>query len=246
LFQKELGNAKSPLYWFSGIFMMGLMIWLTVFVSIENIRPMITSSPETASFMAKILPQTYALIQPLWVFLMTWMFLSTEVFITEKIDGRLEMLLTTPLKLIEIWKSKRRALLTLILPVVLLMNLLIFYLQNKLWVTQLGISAEIRPATLILAILAAPLLAYSLGSLLGLLSFLVSNPAALQSITYFIVFAIGFGGNYLISDLMEHTSTDLVTWPLVGAYFGIALIVGVITLFLSHKLDKDYVISHMA
>jgi ABC-type transport system involved in multi-copper enzyme maturation permease subunit len=174
------------------------------------------------------------------------MFLSTEVFIAEKTDGRLEMLLTTPLKLKEIWGSKRRALFTLIYPIVLILNVLIFYLQNKIWLTQMGISAGIQPATLTLAILAAPLLAYSLGSLIGLLSFLVSDPAALQSITFLIVFAVGFGENYLISDLMKNANADLITWQLVGAYFGIALIAGVVTWFLSRKLDKDYVISHMA
>jgi len=244
LYQKELGNAKSPVYWFSGVLMMGLMIWLSVFVPIENIKLMLISSPETASFMAKIWPQTYALIQPLWVFLLVWMFLSTEVFIAEKTDGRLEMLLTTPLKLKEIWVSKRRALFTLIYPIVLILNVFIFYLQNKIWLMQMGISTGIQPATLTLAILAAPLLAYSLGSLMGLLSFLVSNPAALQSITFLIVFAVGFGGNYLMSNLIKNASANLITWTLVGAYFGIALIVGIITLFLSRKLDKDYVISH--
>lgn len=119
-------------------------------------------------------------------------------------------------------------------------------MQNKIWVTQLGISAEIQTATLILAILAAPILAYSFGSLIGLFSFLVSNPAVLQTITFLIVFAIGFGGNYLISDLAKNSSADLVTWPLVGAYFGIAVIVWIVTRALSRKLDKDYVISHMA
>lgn len=244
LYQKELRNAKSPAYWFNDILMMALMIWINVFAPIESIKPMMSSSPEMANLMAKIWTQTYALIQPLWVFLLIWMFLSTEVFVTEKTDGRLEMLLTTPLKLKEIWRSKRRALLALIYPVVLVLNALIFYLQNKIWVTQMGISAAIQPATLILAIFAAPLLAYSFGSLIGLLSFLVSNPAALQTITFLIVFAIGFGGNYLISDLVKHSSTDLVTWPLVGAYFGIAIIVWIITRVLSRKLDKDYVISH--
>lgn len=110
----------------------------------------------------------------------------------------------------------------------------------------MGISAEIQPATLILAILIAPLLAYSFGSLIGLLSFLVSNPAVLQSITFLIVFAVGFGGNYLISDIMKNASADLVTWPLVGAYFGIAVIVWIVTRVLSRKLDKNYVISHIA
>lgn len=246
LFQKELGNAKSPAYWFSGIFMLGLMTWMFVFAPIENIKSLVISSPEMAKFMDKIWQQTYALIQPIWVFLFNWMILSTEVFISEKTDGRLETLLTTPLKLKEVWRSKRRALLTLIFPVVLVINVLIFYLQNKIWVTQMGISAANQPATLTLAFLAAPLLAYSFGSLIGLLSFLVSNPAVLQSITFFIVFAIGFGGNYLISDLVEHSSTDLVTWPVVGAYFSAAVIVWIVTWFLSRKLDKDYVISHMA
>jgi len=246
LFQKELGNAKSSLYWFSGIFVMGLMIWLNVFAPIENIKSLVISSPEMARFMAKIWQQTFALIQPLWVFLLIWMFLSTEVFISEKTDGRLEMLLTTPLKLKEIWGSKRRALLTLIFPIVLVLNALIFYLQNKIWVTQMGISTAIQPATLTLAFVAAPLLSYSLGSLMGLLSFLVSKPAVLQTITFFIVFATNFGGTYLISDLMEHTSTDLVTWPLVGVYFSVAVIVWIVTWFLSRKLDKDYVISRTA
>lgn len=246
LFQKELGNAKSPAYWFNDILMMGLMIWINVFAPIENIKSLVISSPEMAKFMAKIWQQSYAFIQPLWVFLLIWMFLSTEVFIAEKTDGRLEMLLTTPLKLKEIWRSKRRALLTLIFPVVLVLNALIFYLQNKIWLTQLGISAAIQPATLTLAFLAVPLLAYSFGSLTGLLSFLVSNPAVLQTITFFIVFAIGFGGNYLLSDLVKYSSTDLVTWPVVGAYFSAAVIVLIVTWFLSRKLDKDYVISHMA
>jgi len=246
LYQKELGNAKSPAYWFNDILMVALMIWVNVFAPIENIKSLVTSSPEMAKFMAKIWQQTFALIQPLWVFLLIWMFLSTEVFISEKTDGRLEMLLTTPLKLKEIWGSKRRALLTLIFPVVLVLNALIFYLQNKIWITQMGISAEIQPATLILAFLAAPILAYSIGSLIGLFSFLVSNPAVLQSITILIVFAVGFGGNYLISDLAKNASADLVTWPLVGAYFGIAVIVWIVTRVLSRKLDKDYVISHIA
>jgi ABC-type Na+ efflux pump permease subunit len=68
-----------------------------VFVPIENIQTLVSTSPEVAAYMTKIGHKSFALIQPLWVFLLIWMFLSSEVFVNEKIDGRLEMLLTTPL-----------------------------------------------------------------------------------------------------------------------------------------------------
>lgn len=246
LFLKELGNAKSAAYWLSCIFITGTMIWTNVFVPIENIQTLVSTSPEVAAYMTRIWSQEFALIQPLWVFLLIWMFLSSEVFVNEKIDGRLEMLLTTPLKLKEIWNSKRKALLSLILPVTLLLNALVFLLQNKIWIMKLGISPVIQPVTLTLAFLIAPFLAYCLGSLLGLLSFLVSNPAVLQSVNFIIVFAIGFAGNYLISSLVSESGTDLLSWRLVGFYAGIALVVCISTQVLSKKLDKDYVISHIS
>ena len=246
LFLKELTNAKSAAYWLNCIFLTGTTIWINVFAPIESIQPLVSTAPEVAVYMANISSQVYALIQPLWVFLLIWMFLSSEVFITEKTDGRLEMLLTTPLKLKEIWNSKRKALLILILPATILLNALVFLLQKTVWVTQLGISPAIQPATLTLAFLIAPVLAYCVGSLMGLISFLVSNPVVLQSVNFVIVFTLGFAGNYFVSSLVRESGTDLVSWRLVGLYAGIALAVWIATCFLSKKLDKDYVISHIS
>ncbi|MEA4931737.1 MAG: hypothetical protein VB026_09195 [Anaerolineaceae bacterium] len=246
LFLKELTIARSAGYWLNCILLPVLMVWTTVFLPIDTIQPLVSTAPEVAVFMTKITSQVFALIQPLWVFLLIWMFLSSEVFINEKIDGRLEMLLTTPLKLKEIWNSKRKALLALILPVTLLMTSVVFFLQRIIWEAELGINPAIQPATLTLAFLIAPMLAYCVGSLLGLVSFLVSNPAVLQSVNFAVVFLLGFGGNYFVSNLVNDSGKDLVSWPVVGIYAGIALAVWMLTWFLSKKLDKDYVISHMS
>lgn len=245
LFLKELTIARSAGYWLNCILLPGLMIWTNVFLPIDSIKPLVSTVPEVAAYMTRITSQVYALIQPLWMFLLIWMFLSSEVFINEKLDGRLEMLLTTPLKLNEIWNSKRKALLTLILPVTLFMTAAVFFLQKTIWETELGINPAIQTATLTLAFLIAPILAYCVGSLLGLLSFLVSNPAVLQSVNFAVVFLLGFGGNYFVSKLVKKSGGDLVSWSLVGIYAGITLVVWLLTWFLSKKLDKDYVISRV-
>ena len=68
----------------------------------------------------------------------------------------------------------------------------------------------------------------------------------LQSVNFAVVFLLGFGGNYFVSNLVNDSGKDLVSWPVVGIYAGIALAVWMLTWFLSKKLDKDYVISHMS
>jgi len=246
LFLKELSNAKSAAYWLNGIFLTGTTIWVNVFAPIENINSLVSIAPEVAIYMAKISSQVYALIQPLWVFLLIWMFLSSEVFINEKRDGRLEMLLTTPLKLKEIWNSKRNALLILIYPITLLLNTLVFLLQKSVWETQLGINPNIQLSTITLAFLIAPIMGYCIGSLMGLLSFLVSNPVVLQTVNFVIVFVLGFVGNYYVSGLVKDSGKDLMSWRLIGSYTGVAVAIWLLTFFLSKKLDKDYVVSHFS
>lgn len=244
LFIKELANAKSAAYWLNCIFLTGATVWVNVFALIESIQPLVSTAPEVADYMADISSQVYALIQPLWVFLLIWMFLSAEVFISEKTDGRLEMLLTTPLKLKGIWNSKRKALLILILPFTFFLNVLVFLLKNRFWPLKLGINPVVSPPTIVLAFLVAPLTGYCLGSFTSVVSFLVSNPMTVQSVNFVIVFALGFAGNYFVSSLIKETGTNLVSWRLVAFYTVTAIAIWAFTFFLSRKLDKDYVISH--
>ena len=248
LFRKELGNAKQPTYWASALLMGVLMIWLYVFMPLETIQTTAQTSQELAINLANNYPQTFALLQPIWLFLLMWYFLSTEVFAREKTDGRLEMLITSPLYLREIWAAKCQALFVLIYSYTLLVSGLVLGLQTQLWPARLGISPIIGAATWATALVIGPLLAYGIGALLGLLTFIVSNTNTFQSISFFLTFAIGFGGNYLISALLEqatNTLSALITWPVAGGYLLITLLVWGIVRLLVRRLDKDHIVSHL-
>lgn len=95
-----------------------------------------------------------------------------------------------------------------------------------------------------MSFLVAPVFAYSVSFLIGLLSFLFSNLAVLQTINFVFVFCLGFGGNYLISKLAKQNSLDLLSWQMLAIYAGIACAIWIICHFFSKKPDKNYEISH--
>lgn len=249
LFRKELGIARRPTYWASCLLMGALMIWIYVHTPIETIKTIAQTSPQIADYLATSWPQMFALLQPLWLFLLTWLLLSSEVFTMEKTDGRLEMLLTTPLHLREIWVAKCLALLVLVYPYVLLVSCLVFGLQSYVWPVQLGLDFHISTVTLSMAVCVGPLLAFGLAALLGLLALMVSNANVLQSISFFVTFAVGFGGNYALSALQKQAMSnlsELISWPVVNVYLAIALMLWVLILLLLRRLDKDHVVRYMA
>ena len=248
LFRKELGIAKQPTYWASCLFMGGLMVWLYVYTPVETIKTTAQASPQIAAYLANSYPQMFALLQPCWLFLLTWSFLAAEVFAREKMDGRLEMLMTSPLYLREIWIAKCLALFVLVYPYVLLVSGLVFGLQAQVWPSQLGISPDINIATQLTALVVGPLLAFGVSALLGLLTFIVTNVNTFQSISFFLTFAIGFGGNYALSALQENAMNNLsalIVWPVVGIYLLIGLVVWAIVGLLLRGLDKDRVVTHL-
>jgi len=178
LLRKELGMARQPIFWLSCLFVGGLMVWIYVFSPIESIQTIIQASPQLAGYMANSYTQMFALLQPAWLFLLTWMFLATEAFTLEKNDGRLEMLLTTPLRLHEVWAGKCLALGMLIYPYVILVSALVFGLQNALWPSRLGVSPVINAPVMLISFLIGPMLAFGVGALLG--SARLAEPAGQQ------------------------------------------------------------------
>ncbi|HOJ01794.1 MAG TPA: hypothetical protein PLL88_09270, partial [Anaerolineaceae bacterium] len=85
--------------------------------------------------------------------------------------------------------------------------------------------------------------------LLGLLALMVSNANVLQSISFFVTFAVGFGGNYALSALQKQAMSnlsELISWPVVNVYLAIALMLWVLILLLLRRLDKDHVVRYMA
>ena len=249
LLRKELGMARQPIFWLSCLFMGGLMVWIYVFSPIESIQTITQASPQLAGYMAASYTQMFAILQPAWLFLLTWMFLATEVFTLEKNDGRLEMLLTTPLRLREVWAGKCLALGMLIYPYALLVTVLVFDLQNTLWSSRLGVSPGISTPTLLIALIIGPLLAFGVGSLLGLLSLRVNNANTIQSLSFIITFAVGFGGNYALIALQRqamNSMIDLITWPVLGIYLILAVGLWLVVYLLLRGLTKDHVVQKMA
>lgn len=248
LFYKELEIAKQPTYWASCLIMGGFIVWMYVYTPVESIQTIAQTSPEIAAYLANSYPQMFALLQPSWLFLLMWHFLSAEVFTREKVDGRLEMLMTSPLYLREIWIAKCLALFVLIYPYIILVNGLVFGLQAQIWPAQLGISPDISVSTLITGVVVGPLLAFGISALLGLLVFIVTNVNMFQSISFFLIFAVGFGGNYALFALQEkamESLSSLITWPVFGVYLLIALLVWGIVGLLRRRLDKDRVVRHL-
>jgi len=249
LFRKELGIARRPTYWASCLFMGGLVVGIYVFSPIESIQTIIQASPQIASYMATSYAQMFALLQPAWLFLLMWMFLATESFTLEKNDGRLEMLLTTPLRLREVWAGKCLALLVLIYPYVLLVNGLVFGLQNAIWPTRLGVAPGINSLVLLISFFVGPLFAFGVGALLGLLTLRVNNANTIQSLSFIITFAVGFGGNYGLIALQEQAMnnlSDLITWPVFWVYLALALALWLVVWLLLRGLNKDHVVQKMA
>ncbi|MBG0787089.1 MAG: ABC-2 transporter permease [Anaerolineaceae bacterium] len=249
LFRKELGNAMRPTYWASCLFMGGLMVWIYVFSPIESIQTMTQASPQIASYMATSYAQMFAILQPAWLFLLTWMYLATEAFTLEKNDGRLEMLLTTPLRLHEVLAGKCLALLVLIYPYVLLVTGLVFGLQDAIWPTRLGVAPGINSQVLLISLFAGPLLAFGVGALLGLLTLRVNNANTIQSLSFIVTFAVGFGGSYGLIALQKQAMnnlSDLITWPVIGVYLALALALWLVVWLLLRGLNKDHVVQKMA
>jgi ABC-type Na+ efflux pump permease subunit len=227
----------------------GLVVGIYVFSPIESIQTMIQASPQIASYMATSYTQMFAILQPAWLFLLMWMFLATESFTLEKNDGRLEMLLTTPLRLREVWAGKCLALLVLIYPYVLLVNGLVFGLQNAIWPTRLGVAPGIDSLVLLISFFVGPLFAFGVGALLGLLTLRVNNANTIQSLSFIIIFAFGFGGNYGLIALQEQAMnnlSDLITWPVFWVYLALALALWLVVWLLLRGLNKDHVVQKMA
>jgi ABC-type Na+ efflux pump permease subunit len=249
LIRKELGVVRQPVFWLSCLLMGGLMVWLYVFSPIESIQAIFQDSPQLASYMAASYAQMFAILQPAWLFLLTWMFLATEAFTLEKNDGRLEMLLTTPLRLREVWAGKCLALGMLIYPYVLLVSALVFGLQTALWPDRLGVNPGVNAPALIISFVIGPMLAFGVGALLGLLTLRVNNANTIQSISFIITFAAGFGGNYLLVALQRQAMkqlVDLTTWPVLGVYLALAVALWLVIWMLLRGLNKDHVVQKMA
>jgi len=249
LLRKELGMARQPIFWLSCLFMGGLMVWIYVFSPIESIQTITQASPQLAGYMAASYTQMFAILQPAWLFLLTWMFLATEVFTLEKNDGRLEMLLTTPLRLREVWAGKCLGLGMLIYPYVILVSALVFGLQNALWPSRLGVSPVINAPVMLISFLIGPMLAFGVGALLGLLTLRVNNANTIQSLSFIITFAVGFGGNYALIALQRqamNSMIDLITWPVLGIYLILAVGLWLVVYLLLRGLTKDHVVQKMA
>lgn len=225
------------------------MVWIYVFSPIESIQTMTQTSPQIASYLATSYVQMFAILQPAWLFLLTWMYLATEAFTLEKTDGRLEMLLTTPLRLREVWAGKCLALLVLIYPYVLLVTGLVFGLQNAIWHTRLGVAPTINSPVLLISLFTGPLVAFGVGAMLGLLTLRVNNANTIQSLSFFVTFVAGFGGSYGLTALQKQAMNNLseiITWPVVGVYHVLALALWLVVWLLLRGLNKDHVVQKMA
>lgn len=249
LFRKELSNARSPTYWANCLFLGGLVVGIFVFSPIESIQTMIQASPQIASYMATSYSQMFAILQPAWLFLLMWMYLATDAFTLEKTDGRLEMLLTTPLRLREVWAGKCLALLVLIYPYVLLVTGLVFSLQNAIWPTRLGIAPGITFPVLLISLFVGPLMASGVGALLGLLTLRVNNANTIQSLSFILTFVVGIGGTYGLSALQKQAMnnlSDLITLPVIWVYLALTLALWLVVWLLLRGLNKDHVVQKMA
>ncbi len=85
--------------------------------------------------------------------------------------------------------------------------------------------------------------------MLGLLTLRVNNANTIQSLSFIVTFAVGFGGSYGLIALQKQAMnnlTDLITWPIVGVYQVLALALWLVVWLLLRGLNKDHVVQKMA
>ncbi|NPA90849.1 MAG: hypothetical protein GXO55_05305 [Chloroflexi bacterium] len=241
--KKEIIYAsRRPVYWVSSVLLVIFVIWLSVSAATGAIQNIAQTSSDLADYLARIYPQMFFLLQPFSLFLLMSLYLFSEIFIMEKAQGRLEMLMTAPITVKNIWLGKSVSLLVLVYPFVLLTEVLYavvwVYTAKGLVPTPFAVTAP----TLLIGVLLGPMLAFAIISLLGLISFVAEQVSTVQLSAFFMSFGAAFGGSYLLSWLQKRLfvqRADLIRWPMVvGALVLIGLIGGVMWV-LQKRIEKD-------
>ncbi len=234
--------ARRPVYWVSSGLLVVFVIWLSVSTATNAIRGIAQTSPDLSDYMARIYPQMFFLLQPFSLFLLMSLYLFSEIFIMEKAQGRLEMLMTAPITVKDIWMGKSVSLLALVYPFVLLTEGV--YAGVWMYTVQDYVSASfpITFQTLLIGVLFGPLLAFAIISLLGLISFVSEQVSTVQLSAFFVSFGAAFGGSYLLSWLQKRLFVqrmDLIRWQIVVGALILTCIIGGIIWVLQRQIEKD-------
>lgn len=251
LLRKEVRFAtRRPVYWVSSVLIVVFVLWLSIWSTLDPIRETSIVSPELADYMIRLYPQMFLLLQPLSLFLLMSLYLFTELFTMEKALGRMEMLLTSPLRVVHLWLGKCVAIFVLVYPFVLTTTVAYVGLWNYVWRDQVAqpFLLPVAPA-LVVGLALDPLLAFALISLLGLVTLLVSRSNSVQLAAFFIAFGTTFFGSYALGWVRRRMTTqdsDLVTWPVAGFILALTIVLVGILWLLQRRLDKDRVVRAFA
>lgn len=244
LARKEVRSAaRRPVYWVSSLVLVAFIVWLNLSTASGAVRQMAAASPEAVEYMLRLYPQMYLMLQPFSLVLLMSLYLFTDIFIMEKAQGRMEMLLASPLRAVDLWLGKCLSIVVLVYPFVIATTAAYLTLWNVVWRGQVAQSVSLpsMPA-LVLGLIGNPLLAFAVVSLMGLLALLVSSTNGVQLATFFTAFGATFGGAYALSWVREQLAAqgaDLVTWTVSGAVLALAAILVGGLGALRHRLDRD-------
>ena len=248
LMRKEMrATVRRPVYWITSVLVVVFVVWLSISSTVEPIKKISTVSPSLAYHMIRLYPQVFLLLQPFSLFLLMSLYLFTETFVTEKSQGRIEVLMTSPLRVKEIWLGKSLAIFALVYPFVLVTELVYLGMWRHTWGGQIA-SRSVMPgnSTFVVGLVGGPLMALEVVGGLGLVALLVNNVNGVQLAAFFVAFGATFGGSYILGSVqkkMVGQSTDLITWTVVLVVLVISVLLAFALLAWSrYWLEKDKIV----
>lgn len=242
LMRKEiLYTTKLPIYWISTIISCAFFIWIGVTATSSAIDQIAEESPEAAQYMSGLFSQLILVLYPFSSFVFMSLYLFTQMFTSEKTLGQMEALLTTPLRVKQLWLGKCLSMFILIYPFVVSTLLIMI----GLWGHQTG-NNFLFPSSpvLLIAFIGSPLLAFLVISFLGFVSLLVRQVNVVQSFVFFTGFGTVFGGSYAIRALTNNLKpdTNLITWHIAGSVLLAVIILFLVLWLLRTRLSKDHIV----
>lgn len=241
LIRKEIKyTIRQPVYWVSNIISCVFFIWIGVTTTSSAINQITEESTEVSQYMFDLFSHSILTLYPFSSFVFMALYIFTQLFTAEKLLGQMEVLLTTPLRIEQIWLGKCLSLFVMIYPFVLITSLIMI----GLWGHQTGGDFQPPLQVLLIAFIGSPLLAFLVVSFLGFLSLNVKRVNTIQSLVFFTGFGSVFGGSYAIRTLIGsmHPGDNLITWPIAISVLAIVIILFIVLWSLRCRLNKDHIV----
>ena len=232
---KETLHTKA----FYGSIALVLVILVTLGMGLRGvIEAMIEGGPsltQTTSALQSLIG-TMAFMLSLMLMILFTMYINAYTVTTEKMKHSLESLLCTPLSLRQIWLGKSLA---TTLPSVILGLAFSFgsiAIVNQFFIApKLGYSIFPGAAPLVATLVVAPLIVFGIASLMMALQFIISNIRWINAAIIGVIFGVSFG----LSPLLKFGPES---WNIVSIALGLAAILAVVTIFLSHLVTKEKIV----